>query len=63
MLAFDAHDPALAIVLNLHLRQPLLLVNDLILHAVLLLHLEINVPLLLVVLLPNDFGLLSFFLL
>jgi len=57
------HNTALALLLNLHLSQAFLLVNDLVLHAVLLLNLEIHVSLLLVVLAANDLGLLGLLLL
>lgn len=56
----DRHNPALAVVLDFHLGQPFLLVHDLILHLVLLLDFKIHVPLLLVVLSPDDFGLFCF---
>ena len=58
----DAHDAPLAVVLNLHLGQPFLLIDDLIFHAVLLFDLKIHVPLLLIVLTTNDLRLLSFLL-
>jgi hypothetical protein len=59
----DAHDAALAVVLNLHLGQPFLLVDDLVLHAVLLFHLKIHMPLLLIVLTANNLRLFGLFLL
>ena len=57
-----AHDAALAVVLNLHLSQPFLLIDDLVFHAVLLFDLKIHVPFLLIVLTSNDLRLLSFLL-
>lgn len=63
MDALNTHDAALAVVLYLHLGQPFLLVDDLVLHTVLLLDLKIQVALLLVVLTANDFGLLCLLLL
>lgn len=61
--ALHRHDPALAVILDFHLRQPFLLVHYLILHPVLLLDLKVHVPFLLVVLGPDDLGLLGFLLL
>ena len=55
----DAHDATLAVVLNLHLGQPFLLIDDLVFHAVLLFDFKIHVPFLLIVLTANDLGLLS----
>lgn len=57
MDALDAHDAALAVIFNFHLSQPFLLVDNLVLHAVLLLDLEIQMALLLVVLTANNLGL------
>ena len=57
------HNSALALLLNLHLSQAFLLVDDLVLHAIFLLDLKVHVSLLLVVLASNDLGLLSLLLL
>lgn len=61
MLALNLLDAALAILLDLHGSEALLLIDDLILHAVLLLDLKMLELLFLVVLLLDDLGLLGLF--
>jgi len=62
MDSLNAHDAPLTVVLNLHLGQTFLLINDLVLHTVLLFDLKIHVALLLIVLAANYLRLLSFLL-
>lgn len=57
MSALDGHDAALTVIFNFHLSQTFLLVDNLVLHAVLLLDLEIHMALFLVVLTANNLGL------
>jgi hypothetical protein len=58
--SLDAHHLSLAVIFDLQERQPFLLVDQLIFHAVVLLELEVEVSLLLIVLCPNDFCLFCF---
>ena len=60
MLSLHLLQAPLAIFFNLHRSQSLLLVHNLILHAILLLHLEALELLFLLVLLLNHLGLLGF---
>ena len=61
VLALDLLQAPLSVFFDLHCSQPLLLVHDLILHAVFLLDLEALELLFLLVLLLDDLGLLGFF--
>lgn len=63
MHALDAHDAPLLVLFNLEQSEPFLLIDDLILHAILLFHPSVHVSLFLVVLIPNDLGLLRLLLL
>ena len=61
MLSLDVEDSALLLLLDLHGSEAFLLIDDLILHSVLLLDLEELVSLLLVILTSNYLRLLRLF--
>ena len=61
MLSLNLLDTSSSVFFNLHRSQAFLLINDLILHAILLLHFKVRELLLLFILLLNYLGLLCFF--
>ena len=61
VLLLHRHQPTLSFLFDLHRSQPFLLIDDLILHLILLLNLEQLVAFLLIVLASYDLSLLGFF--